>query len=264
MKTFPHINFNTMNTLYTKCKQIIEDLDNMIPEDTEVSDWYEVETEESPDALYDPLSSCTQILDHYGFKEVGKSLDLRDISVKGLKQGVVSYVKFGIFCILEEEYEQVQTFIDKNSCEVFMKADAFVSDFKQLPEYSYHKTIYNSCERILQTLQSESCVNTLNLELAAALQFIEELEESDWKVGLKTYDKELVEAELEDLKQKSIDDAKEECKNNYETQISEFKANLEVLEKTPKKPEEESDEEFLERHRKEHPSIWESFKNMFK
>ncbi len=265
MKTFPHINFNTMNTLYTKCKQIIEDLDNMIPEDTEASDWYSVTTT--------PPMSWVKVVGHSEGGDlfiIGKEFDPQGTILIGFKDGEISYNNLNwqsSRCLTDPDHPRnkvirngLQEFIVGYSCDVYSKVYSYMKDYKQQPEYSFHKTTYTSCKRILEVLKSESCVNTLNLELAAALQFIEELEESDWKDSLKTYDKDLVEADLEDLKQKAIDDAKEECKNNYETQIAEFKAKLEVLEKTPKKPEEESDE----RDKEVNPSFWESFKNMFK
>ena len=215
MKTFPLVDYHVIKEIHEKCTHIVSGLKSMIPEDANLEDMIRTTHTEDPNVeesitLYEPL--FYRLNNNISIKKYDESSD----SVIFQSRNVISgnYEKLSVDALILR-YTDVRK----------VKFKAYLI-WPHLLDSPYHRSIYLTAINILGALKADKPINTLNLELSAALEFLNGLEEEDWKQGLVTP----CTIELDRIKKEKVAYDSQEFKkrkdSEYEEGVAEFRESL--------------------------------------
>lgn len=214
MKTFPLVDYHVIKEIHEKCTQIVSDLENMIPEGTKLEDIVHTHREES----FEKGSFKVLHFSSYarggitGYDENSGTVhyNLYSRKLKDVKKVTIDeYIRLST----ETRYFIVLSSLDK-------------PHLSTNPSNKYHRTVYIAAKTILGQLKTDKPVNPLSLELSAALKFLEELNDGEWKQGLITPCHEEISKAIKEKVTSYTIKTKKAIDQRYENEVNEFKQDL--------------------------------------
>lgn len=224
MNTFPHINYHTMRDTYEKCERIISLLESSLPIGKSVEDcislWW------GPILDYDDDKWWCEVGYYYAtkkkikFPEVSKWSDkYRTITIKPTLHNSSEYT-----FTLDQAISALT-----ESYKINFKLSFEKLEWMQEPQYAFHKSVYEQAKKAIKAMKSESDLNTLNINLASALQFLEELNETDLNEGIYQYDTDTIDEKVKQATENKVNELQRQYDAEYEKQLEAFKVKFNEL-----------------------------------
>lgn len=224
MNTFPHITYQTMRNTYEKCERIISLLESSLPIGKSVEGYISVKFK--PASGYDHNSWWRVVASDFAaertivFPEVSKWSDkYRTITTKPTLHNYSEYT------LTLDQAISALTESAKTNVEASFKKLKWIQE----PQYAFHKSVYEQAKKAIKAMKSESDVNTLNISLASALKFLEELDEADLNEGIYQYDTDAVDDKVKKATENKVNELQRKYDAEYEKQLEEFKAKFNEL-----------------------------------